>query len=58
MTDSRRRFKIILAIIIILGIFAIASGVYCIPFIVAFILSSLIEPLVKFIEKRLKYPGK
>ncbi|NLK68715.1 MAG: sporulation integral membrane protein YtvI [Clostridiaceae bacterium] len=60
MTDSkRRRFKIILAIIIILGIFLLLRlSVYCIPFIVAFILSSLIEPLVKFIEKKIKIPRK
>lgn len=33
-------------------------SVYCIPFIIAFILSSLIEPIVYFLEKKVKIPRK
>jgi sporulation integral membrane protein YtvI len=36
----------------------IRLSVYCIPFIIAFILSSLIEPVVGFMERKIKIPRK
>ena len=51
--NRRKAMRIIIIILIILGIFLLLRlSVYCIPFIIAFILSSLIEPLVNFLEKK------
>lgn len=57
--NRRKAMRIIIIILIILGIFLLLRlSVYCIPFIIAFILSSLIEPLVNFLEKKVRIPRK
>lgn len=56
----RKSLLIFLRVVLIaLAIFLVLKlGKYFIPFILAFIFSSMIEPLVKFIEKRLKISRK
>lgn len=52
-------FTILKIGLVILGIFLLFKGVrYIVPFVLAYIFASLIEPSVKFIEKRLKIPRK
>lgn len=57
---NRGKFKIIFRILlIVIGVYLLLRlSVYCIPFIIAFILSSLINPAVKFMEKKAKIPRK
>mgnify|MGYP000515686121 CR=1 FL=1 len=56
---NRRTIRIILIILIVIAVFLLLRlSVYCIPFIIAFILSSLIEPLVNFLEKKVRIPRK
>jgi len=61
MTEPVRRMiiSIIRVALIILGVYLLLRlSLYCIPFIIAFILSSLIEPIVSFLEKKVKIPRK
>lgn len=61
MTEPVRRMiiSIIRVTLIILGVYLlIRLSLYCVPFIIAFILSSLIEPIVSFLEKKVKIPRK
>lgn len=51
--------RIIRIALIVVGIYLLLRlSVFCIPFIIAFVLSSLIEPLVLFMEKKIKIPRK
>jgi sporulation integral membrane protein YtvI len=56
----KRTLLLILKIaLIILAIFLFARGVkYVVPFLLAFIFASLIEPVVKFLEKKIRIPRK
>ncbi len=61
MTEATRKTmkSVIRIILIVIGTYLLLRlSVYCIPFIIAFILSSLIEPLVYFMEKKIKIPRK
>lgn len=61
MTEPVRRIiiSIIRVALIIFGVYLLLRlSRYCIPFIIAFILSSLIEPLVSFLERKAKIPRK
>ncbi|NLG88591.1 MAG: sporulation integral membrane protein YtvI [Clostridiaceae bacterium] len=61
MVDSSRRtiIRIIRIALIIVGVYLLLRlSLYCIPFIIAFILSSLIEPIINFMEKKIKIPRK
>ncbi len=53
---NRNTIKIIFRLLLIAAsvYLLIRLSVYCIPFIIAFILSSLIEPVVNFMEKKIK----
>lgn len=56
---NRRIIRIIIILLLIIGIILLLRlSVYCIPFIIAFILSSLIEPLVNFLERKVRIPRK
>lgn len=57
--NKKKVMRIIIILLIILGIYLLLRlSAYCIPFIIAFILSSLIEPLVRFLEKKIRIPRK
>jgi sporulation integral membrane protein YtvI len=58
MNKSKVKIIIRIALIAISVYLLLRLSVYCIPFIIAFILSSLIEPLVNFMEKKVKIPRK
>ncbi|NLY18049.1 MAG: sporulation integral membrane protein YtvI [Clostridiaceae bacterium] len=61
MTEPVRRMiiSIIRVALILLGVYLlIRLSLYCIPFVIAFILSSLIEPVVSFLERKVKIPRK
>ena len=52
-------FSLIKILLVALGVFVLFKiGRFFIPFIIAFVFSSLIEPVVKFIETSCAYPGK
>ena len=56
MQMNRNTIKIIFRLLLIAAsvYLLLRLSVYCIPFIIAFILSSLIEPVVNFMEKKIK----
>jgi sporulation integral membrane protein YtvI len=61
MTEPVKRMiiSIIRVALIILSVyFILRLSLYCVPFIIALILSSLIEPIVNFLEKKVKIPRK
>lgn len=60
MQINRVRLKIAIRVVLLAAgvYFLLRLSVYCIPFIIAFILSSLIEPLVGFMERKIRIPRK
>ncbi|HPU21866.1 MAG TPA: sporulation integral membrane protein YtvI [Thermoclostridium caenicola] len=61
MPDALKKtiFSVIKILLIALGVFVLIKiGRYFVPFIIAFVFSSLIEPLVKFIETKLRISRK
>jgi len=56
---KRTIFSVIKILLVALGVFILFKiGRYFVPFIIAFVFSSLIEPVVKFIETKLKISRK
>ena len=61
MKDTTKKLLITIlktAIILILAYFLLKISIYFLPFIIAFIISTIIEPIILFLNKRLRIPRK
>ena len=56
--NLKKNIRYLIKIILLgLGIYLFLKlSIYCVPFIIAFILSALIEPMISFMERKIKIP--